>query len=345
MELPSQIETEAELDELLSRPSPDLIAFMRQLQGDLAILGVAGKMGVTLALAAARAAREAATGCTVYGVSRFSDAAAAQALRAGGVKTIACDLLDRRAVAALPQVPNVIFMAGRKFGTIGQEPQTWAMNTLVPANVCEHFRTSRIVALSTGCVYPLVPIDSAGCVETDPADPVGEYAQSCLGRERVFQHYATSAGIPLCIIRLNYAVELRYGVFHDLASRIWQGAPVDLAVPCFNAIWQGDANERILRALDLCATPTAAILNLTGSGTIWVKEAAEALGRSLGRPIAYGGSPGPVAYLNDASHCVALFGPPRMPLARVREWTARWIMRGGRSLGKPTHFEVNNGKF
>jgi len=236
-------------------------------------------------------------------------------------------------------------MAGRKFGTVGQEPQTWAMNTLVPANACEHFRASRIVAMSTGCVYPLVPVESPGCSEADPPDPVGEYAQSCLGRERVFQHYAMSAGTPVCLVRLNYAVELRYGVFHDLASRIWQGAPVDLGVPCFNAIWQGDANERILRALDLCTAPNAAILNLTGPGTLWVKEAAEALGATLGRTVAYGPPAGRVAYLNDARYAVTLFGPPRMPLARVREWTAQWIMRGGRSLGKPTHFEVNDGRF
>ena len=342
--LPDRIETETELDELLSRPSPELIAFMRRLEGDLVILGIAGKMGITLGLLAARALAAAGVRKRVYGVSRFSEAGAETQLREGGVEPVRCDLLDRAAVDGLPLAPNVIYLAGRKFGTAGREELTWASNTVLPANACERYRGSRIVALSTGCVYPLVPTAGPGADEATPPAPVGEYAQSCLGRERVFEYYSRRDRTPVCLIRLNYAVELRYGVLHDLATGILRGEPVARSVPSFNAIWQGDANERILRSLELCAAPPA-ILNLTGPGTVDVTATAETLGGLMQKSVCFSGAPGARAYLSDARRSLELFGPPRVALYRALPWVAHWVTRGGRSLGKPTHFEVSDGRY
>jgi nucleoside-diphosphate-sugar epimerase len=340
--LPEFLRTEAELDDFMARPYPELVDLMRRLEGDIAILGIAGKMGVSLGAAAVHAIQ--AAGKTVYGVSRFSEAGAAEALEKAGIVPLRCDLLDRSAVAALPRAPNVVFMAGRKFGTAGEEDLTWAMNTVVPAHVCEHFAESRMVAFSTGCVYPLVPVSRGGCEETDRPDPVGEYAQSCLGRERTFGYFSRRNGTPVCLIRLNYALDLRYGVIHDLAQTLWRGRPVDRTVPCFNGIWQGDANNQALLALDQCQSPPA-VLNLTGPETLSVTATAETLARLLGKPLTFAGEPGPTAYLNNASRAHRLFGGPRVPVEQVIRWTADWVRRGGRSLGKPTHFEAANGKY
>ena len=342
--IPGVLRTEADVDELMSRPSPALIDFMKGLQGDIAILGIAGKMGLSLGALAVNASRAAGVNRKVYGVSRFSDPAAIAALEQAGVIPVRCDLLDRAAVSALPRVPHVIFMAGRKFGTDGEESLTWAMNTVVPAQVCEHFSKSRIVAFSTGCVYPLVPLAQGGCVEEDRPDPIGEYGQSCLGRERTFEYFSRRNGTPVCLLRLNYALDVRYGVLHDLARTIWDGRPVSRTVGHFNAIWQGDANTQALLALGECATPPA-ILNLTGPETVSVVAAANTLGRLLGKPVTFTGEPGPTAYLNNASRSHRLFGYPRISLAHVISWTAEWIKQDGRSLGKPTHFEVADGKY
>lgn len=342
--LPETIRTEAELDALMAQPYPELVALMQRLEGDIAILGIAGKMGLTMGAAAANAIRAAGVKKTVYGISRFSDATAVTALEQAGIVPVRCDLLDRAAVSQLPQVANVIFMAGRKFGTGGEEELTWAMNTVVPAHVAEHYATSRIVAFSTGCVYPLVPLARIGCVETDRPEPVGEYAQSCLGRERTFGYFSKKNGTRVCLIRLNYALDLRYGVLHDLAQTILNGQPVDRTVGHFNGIWQGDANQQALLALELCASPPS-ILNVTGPETIPVTATAATLGRLLGKPVTFAGEPGPVAYLNNAGLAQELFGYPRVPLNHVIRWTADWLLHGGRSLGKPTHFEVATGKF
>lgn len=341
---PGRIATEEELENIMAEPSPDTVALMKRLDGDIAILGIAGKMGLSLGALAVRAIQAAGVSRQVYGISRFSDNAAMATLEKSGVIPLRCDLLDPAAVRKLPQLPNVIFMAGRKFGTDGQESLTWAMNTIVPANVCGHFSRSRIVAFSTGCVYPLVPVERVGCVESDPPEPVGEYAQSCLGRERVFEYFSHSGKTPVCLLRLNYALDLRYGVIHDLARTIWEGRPVSRTVGHFNGIWQGDANAQAILALDCCATPPK-ILNITGPETLSVVDVAETLGRHMGKPVSYEGTPGPVAYLNNASHSHSLFGYPRVPVAHVIRWTAEWVMQGGRSLGKPTHFEVSDGKY
>ena len=339
-----RISTNEELDELLSRPSPALIALMERLEGDLLVLGVAGKMGVTLAMAARRATDAAGVSRRVIGVSRFRDSRARAQLERAGVETIACDLLDRAAVAELPRVDNVVFMAGRKFGTVGSEHRTWAANALAPANVAEHFRGSRIAAFSTGCVYPMRLPGSGGCVETDAPDPVGEYAQSCLARERVFEHLGRRDGTPVCLLRLNYAIDLRYGVLHDIARRILDDEPIDLSVGHFNCIWQGDANSFALLALRECDVP-AAVLNITGPQTLSVRRVAEDLADALGRPVRFSGEDSGPVYLSDAGRAVARFGTPSVPLSKMVEWTACWLGSGGESLGKPTHFQVRDGRF
>ena len=280
----------------------------------------------------------------VIGVARFSDAAMRAQLASDGIETIACDLLDPEAVAQLPRVGNVLYLAGRKFGTQGSEALTWAINTLAPANVARHFTGSRIVAYSTGCVYPLVPAVSAGCAEDVPPAPVGEYAQSCLGRERVFEHYSSTTNTPVCLLRLNYAIDLRYGVLHDLARRIWQDEAVDVSVAQANVIWQGDANEMALRALAHCATPAAA-LNITGPETINISWAAARLGQLMGKSVTFTGEDSGVAYLTNAARAMRLFGYPRVSLEQMLQWTAHWVMSGGRSLNKQTHFEVHSGSF
>lgn len=342
--LPAQITDEPTLDTLLSFPTPELVAAVRQWSGDLIILGIAGKMGVSLGRMAARAVAETGVRRRVIGVARFSSAEARAQLDTAGVETIACDLLNPDAVAALPRAENVLYMAGRKFGTGQDAALTWAMNTIAPANVARHFAGSRIVAFSTGCVYPLVPANGANCTEADPPNPVGEYAQSCLGRERIFEYYSRITATPVCLFRLNYAIDLRYGVLHDLAQRIWQGEPVDLAVPRANVIWQGDANAFALRALDCCTTP-ATPLNVTGPETISIRETALTLGELLRKPVVFAGSEGTTAYLNDAARALQLFGPLRVNLAQMLAWTAHWVRAGGRSLQLPTHFEVTTGSY
>lgn len=343
--LPEAITTETALDDLLSRPYPELVEMMRRLEGDLAILGVAGKIGISLAAMAARAVRDSGVPRKVYGVSRFSDPAAKAAIEAQGVIALPCDLMDRAAVAKLPDVANVIFMAGRKFGTGGGgESLTWAMNAWMPGIVCERYAGSRIVAFSTGCVYPLVSPASGGCRETDPPNPVGEYAQSCLGRERVFEYFSRTAGTQVCLFRLNYALDLRYGVLHDLARTIWEGRPVNRTVDSFNAIWQGDANNQALLALELADSPSF-ILNVTGPETASVTQTAETLGRLLDRPVSFANEPGSIAYLSNASEAFRRFGYPRVTLEQTIRWTADWFRNGGRSLNKPTHFDVANGQY
>jgi nucleoside-diphosphate-sugar epimerase len=255
-----------------------------------------------------------------------------------------CDLFDRHAVSTLPHAPNVLYLAGRKFGTVGTESQTWASNVLLPVNVCRHFAGSRIVAFSTGCVYPLVSPDGRGCREETPPAPVGEYAQSCLGRERLFEYFSERDGTSVCLYRLNYAVALRYGVLYDIGIRVWRGDPVDLSSPAFNVVWQGDANRYALHALELAASP-AVHLNVTGPEMLSTRDVAETFGRLMDKPVTFATAAGAACYLNDATLCHARFGVPHVSADDLVHMQADWIMRGGSSLGKSTHFEVTNGTF
>lgn len=339
-DLPDVIRDERELDEVLSRPSPALVEFMARLDGDLMVLGAGGKMGPTLVRMARRAADAAGARAAVIAVSRRPPAH----LAAEGVRTIACDLLDPAAVAALPLAPNIVFMAGRKFGSTGDEPATWAANVIVPYHVARTFTGSRIAAFSTGGVYPLVDVAAGACTEDSPAVPVGEYAMSCLGRERMFDYASARTGLRAVHLRLSYAVEMRYGVLADVAARVWQGEPIDITTNYANMIWQGDACDHALRSLAVAASPPR-ILNITGPWKVSIRETAETFGRQLGRPPVLVGTDSGQAFLSDASASHALFGPPAMPLERVIRWTADWVRRGGRTLGKPTHFEVRDGQY
>jgi uncharacterized protein YbjT (DUF2867 family) len=330
----------------MSRPTPALVEHLARGRGDLVLLGIAGKMGVTLGMLAVRALREAGSARRVVGVARFSDPLARATLEQAGVVTMACDLLDRNAVARLPDAEDVVFLAGRKFGTSGAETDlTWAMNAVVPANVLHRYAGSRIVALSTGCVYPLVTPEEGGCIESVEPAPCGEYAMSALARERIFSWASRGGdGTRVCIIRLNYALDLRYGVIHDIAQQIAAGRPVDRSVPLFNGIWQGDSNRMILQSLELCSAP-ATVLNLTGPETLSVERTARELGRLLGKPVSFVGEPSPRMYLSDASYALDRFGYCSVAPATLIRWTADWIAAGGRSLGKPTHFQTTDGKF
>jgi dTDP-4-dehydrorhamnose reductase len=341
---PDRIQDETELDDLLTRPAQELTALIKKLSSPLVILGAGGKMGPTLAVLARRAAETAGHPLEVIAVSRFTDAPARQWLEDRGVRTLKADLLERSAVAALPEAANVVYLVGRKFGTQGNPSLSWALNTLVPANVAERYVGARIVALSTGNVYPFVPVASDGATEETPLTPLGEYANAAIARERVFEHFSGAKGTRIALIRLNYAVELRYGVLVDIARKILAGEPVDLTNGWFNCIWQGDANERILRALPLASSPAAA-WNLTGPAKLEVRELAEQLGVLLDRAVRFAGTPSDTALLSNPARLCGELGEPRTPLDVVLRWTADWVWRGGRSWDKPTHFEVRDGKY
>ena len=342
---PKTIANEAQLDELLALPDPMLIDFMKRLEGDIAILGIGGKMGPTMGRLAVNAIKAAGVKKTVYGVSRFSNPEARQHLEDWGVKTISCDLMDRDAVAKLPDFPNIVYMAGRKFGTGGTENLTWAMNVIIPTIVGERFRTSRITAFSTGCVYPLIGPETCGCTEETPLDPVGEYVQSCLGRERMFGYASQTYGTKVLLFRLNYAIDLRYGVLHDIGRQVWNDEPVTNSVGYFNVIWQGDANRIALLSLEQAASP-AVPLNVTGPEIIKTEYIAERFAAIMGKKVTYTQpESGCKCYLSNAAKAMRLYGYPRVSLDQMIAWQADWLMQGGRSLGKPTHFEVNNGKF
>ncbi len=339
--LPDRFASVAELEDFLSTPTPEVTADLASVPGDILILGVAGKMGPTLA----RMARRAAPGKRIVGVARFSDASVRAGLEAAGVETIACDLLDRDAVAGLPRLANVVYMAGMKFGASGDPALTWAMNVHAPAIVAEVFAAARIVAFSTGCVYPFVPVDGGGASEDTPAaPPAGDYAWSCVGRERMFAHFSARRGTGGRLVRLNYAIDMRYGVLHDIAAKVLAGDAIDLAMGHVNVIWQGDANAVALRCLAHVTTPTSPI-NVTGPQTLSVRRLADELGRRLGRPPRFTGAEAATGWLNDASRMVALLGPPRVPLERMLDWTADWQLRGMASHGKPTHYEVRDGRY
>jgi nucleoside-diphosphate-sugar epimerase len=331
------IHSEAELEQELSRPGDADIACMQRLEGDILILGGSGKMGPSLARLCRRAADEVGRPRRIIAVSRNP---AAQP----GIEGVQCDLLRRDEIARLPDCPNILFLAGRKFGSSGNPELTWAINTIVPALVAERFPQSRIVAFSTGNVYPFRTLAAGGSIESDEPAPVGEYAQSCLGRERVFEYYSRRHGLRCLIFRLNYAVDLRYGVVVDIARQVWSGAPVEVRVPAFNIIWQRDANSYALRSLEHAAAP-AAILNVTGPETILVRDAAAWFARRFGRECRFTGEEGQVALLSHTTVCRRLLGSTTVSADVLMEMVAQWIECGGALLNKPTHFEVADGGF
>jgi nucleoside-diphosphate-sugar epimerase len=342
--LPPTIQDESHLEELLSRPTAADVAFVRTLSDDVLVLGAGGKMGPSLARRVRRALDAAGVRRRVIAVSRFSDPSLPAALARDGIEVIAADVLDPDQVARLPPAGNVLYLAGRKFGSTDRPDLTWAHNTIAPVHVARRFAGSRIVVFSTGNVYPLVPPSSRGATEADPPDPVGEYAQSCLGRERVFEYASREHGTACLLFRLFYAVDLRYGTIVDVARRVLAGAPVDLRVGRVNAIWQGDANSYALRSLALCASPPRPLV-VTGPEPVFVRSVAERFAQLLGRPARFEGEEGPAALLGDPAQCVAALGTPEVSLDRLVEWTAAWVARGGRSLGKPTKFERVDGRF
>lgn len=338
------IETELQLEELLATPNANDIEAMRRLSGDIMILGAGGKMGPSLARRCKRAADLAGVQRRVLAVSRFSSTQARLELENSGIATIACDLLNRDDVDRLPDCANVLYLAGRKFGSTDRVDLTWASNAIVPAYVAQRYRTSRIVVFSTGNVYPFVSAASGGSVETDALAPRGEYANSCLGRERVFEYFSHEFGTKCLLFRLNYAVDLRYGVLVDIARKVYAQEPVDLTVAHFNVIWQGDANSYALRSLELCAAPPRA-LNVTGPEICSVRETAEFFATRFARNAVFQGEETGVALLNNAGLCQQLLGAPEVALSELREMVAHWIEVGGASLDKPTKFEVTDGKF
>ena len=338
--LPDRIADTEQLEEVLSRPDEALKRDLAASDGDILVLGVAGKMGPTLA----RMAKRAAPDRNVIGVARFSEPEMQEKLEGWGVETIRCDLMNRDALTLLPKAKNVIFMAGRKFGSNGDQPLTWAMNTFLPGMVAETFRESRIVAFSTGCVYPFVGLETMGASEDMPPDPPGEYANSCVGRERMFQHFSAQYGTPGRLFRLNYAIDLRYGVLFDIASKVRDGTPVDLSTGHVNVIWQGDANRYALRCLAHATTPTSPI-NISGPETLSVKALAEAFGQRLGKAPLFTGQPAPTAWLTNTAEAMKLFGYPGVSVATMLDWVADLVGRDMPSLGKPTKFESRDGRY
>jgi nucleoside-diphosphate-sugar epimerase len=340
-----KVKTEHELEALLSLPDDETVHAMSVLQGDLLILGAGGKMGPSLARLARRACDKAGIKKRVIAVARFTNNQLPAQLNHDGIETITADLLDQGALAGLPDIPNVIFMAARKFGTSGGEHLTWAMNTYLPGRVAERYRDSKIVAFSTGNVYPLRAISQGGAQETTPVGPVGEYAQSALGRERMFEYGSAQWGTRVTILRLNYAVELRYGVLLDIGLAVFQRRPVDLRMPRVNVIWQGEANSWCLRSFAYCQSPPT-ILNITGIETLQVRELAVEFGQQFGIEPTFNAEPeGSSALLSDATKARELFGAPKVSTHQMVEWIADWIRTDGVLLNKPTHFQTRDGKF
>jgi nucleoside-diphosphate-sugar epimerase len=338
--MPERFESVRQLEEFMSTPSESLVDYFKSLKGDIMIIGAGGKIGPTMATMARRAADKAGVQKKVYAV----DVQPLKTLQEKGVETVQCDLLDRKATARLPEAENVVFMAGRKFGSSGSEWLTWAMNAMVPHNVAEVCVGSRIAVFSTGCVYPVVDVYTGGSVETDEPCPLGEYAMSCLGRERVFDYYAAEKGTKVVQIRLNYSLELRYGVLVDIGTKVYKDEPVDVTTGFMNGIWQGDCCDQVLRSFGYALSPSA-ILNITGPELVSVRWIAGRFGQLFGKQAKIAGQENGRAYLSNAAKANALFGNPSVPIGKIIEWVADWIQRGGENIGKPTHFETQDGKY
>jgi len=336
--------TVEQLEAKLAEPSDALIEDLAQTEGDLLLLGIGGKMGPSMARLALNAIRKGGLNKKVIGASRFSSPGLREELERDGVETIAVDLLNDTELQRLPDVENLIYMAGNKFGTSGNESFSWAMNAYVPGRVAEKFKRSRIVVFSTGNVYPLTPITRGGAAEDGETGPIGEYAQSCLGRERVFEYFAKKNGTPMTIFRLNYAIDLRYGVLLEIAKAVKEGRTIDLRMGHANCIWQGDANEFALRSLRVCSTPPN-VVNVTGPETISLRWAAEEFAKRLGTDPVFDGTESDTALLSNAAKSFRLFGYPRVSLAQMIDWIADWVKQGGQTWNKPTHFQEREGKF
>lgn len=325
-------------------PSNALIEDMANIQGDIILLGIGGKMGPSMGKLAVQAAQAAGINKRIIGISRFSDPKAKAQLEANGVETISCDLLNDAELQALPDAPNVIYLAGNKFGTTGNESFTWAMNAYLPGRVAEKYKNSNIVAFSSGNVLPFVPVTSGGASEETAPDPLGEYAQSCLGRERIFEYFSKKNQTPTLIYRLNYAVDFRYGVVMEIAKSVRDGKAIDLRTENVNVIWQGDANEIAIRSLLHCETP-AKILNVTGPEILSTRWLANQFGLKFGKEPVFVNEPTGTALLNNASECHRIFGYPRVTIREIIDITATWMQQGGEEFGKATHFQERGGKF
>jgi nucleoside-diphosphate-sugar epimerase len=333
-----------EIYRLLLKPSADVVSDMARIDGDIIILGAGGKMGPGLARKAGQAAALAGTGQKILAVSRFSEAGLADQLNQDGIETIAMDLLNEKELQSLPEVKNVIYMAGTKFGTTGKESFTWAMNAYLPGRVAEKFRNSRIVVFSTGNVYPLVPVVGGGATEMLAAEPVGEYAQSCLGRERIFQFFSAKNNTPVLIYRLNYANDVTYGVLMEVARAVKERRPIDLTMGTASVIWQGDANEIAIRALLHCSVP-ARILNVTGPEIVSFRWLAEQFGAMLGEKPLFINEEQPTSLIANAAESFRLFGYPKVTLKQMMELVLDWLNEGGRLLNKPTHYAERKGRY
>lgn len=339
-----RIESLRVLDDLLSTPTPGVVETMKRIDGDVIVLGIAGKMGPSLAAMIRRASDMAGTRRRVIGVSRFGSSGAEAALQSMGIETIRADLLDQAQLDRLPHVPNVIYMAGMKFGSTNQEALTWAMNAYLPGMVCNKYRHSRIVAFSTGNVYGLAPVKGGGSIETDDLNPMGDYAMSCLGRERIFEYFSRTLNVPVSIIRLNYAIDLRYGVLFDLARRVWNDEVIDVSMGNVNVIWQADASAMSIQSLASAASPPF-VLNVAGPEILSVRRVCEQFGKLMNKKPRFAGDESPTALINNGQKGHRLFGTPQVSVETLIRWTADWVARGGESLDKPTHFETRSGKF
>jgi len=336
--------TEDKLNSLLTEPSERLVEDIRKIDGDIMVLGAGGKMGPTLCMLAKNAVKRAGIEKNIIAVSRFSDSAVREELEANGVQVISADLCDREKLEELPDVKNIIFMAGKKFGTTGQEATTWAMNAVIPAFVTERFKGANFVVFSSGNIYPIVPVSGGGCVETDGAQPIGDYTMSCLARERIFEYAAQEYGSKVFIYRLNFAVDLRYGVLLDVAKKVMSGEAISLQTPCFNFIWQGSANEYALRALLHVGSP-AVKMNITGPETVSIKYVAERFGKIFGKKPVFEGECGDSAYLSNSMLAMETFGYPDVSAETLINWQAQYILSDGKTLNKPTHFEQREGVY
>jgi len=344
MTLPKTIDSEEQLDELLTTPSDELVSACQQWTDPLIVLGAGGKMGPSLAVLARRAIERAGVNVRVLAVSRFNDAASRDYLHARGIETQRADVFDRKQLDALPQSSNVVYLVGMKFGTSSDPLPTWATNTIAPVHACERFAGARIVALSTGNIYPLCEIASGGSVETDALTPIGEYPNAAVARERIFQYYAAHHATPMVLMRLNYAHDLHYGVLTDIAGKLWRGEAIDVTMGHFNAIWQGDANDMILRSFSLCSSPAYAI-NMTSPEVFSVRSVAQQLGQRLGRQPHLVGQEAPTALLSNTKRMQNQLGAPRVGLECMLDWIAHWTQQGGSTHNKPTHFQTRDGKF